>query len=154
MTKKPNDSMDTLTAARPKIQVHALHVVLCVQVTIGKLLSDSWTSKEGEPEGFHRHLTRLQSIYKKKLDILIASIEKALEEQKDKDSTYSLKFEYTRPTAGMFMWVKPIAISKETSLPDDTIFQNSIDYIPFMEKNKVIAVPGSFFGSTEEFSSG
>lgn len=117
-------------------------------------MSESWTNSEGQSEGFHRHLVGIQSIYKHKLDLLVSAIEKGLEEFGDKDPKYTLKLEYTKPSAGMFMWVKPIVIDKATSQANEAIVQDAVEYIPFMEKNKVIAVPGSFFGSTDNFVSG
>lgn len=125
-----------------------------VQVTIGKLLSESWINSEGQCDGFHRHLVGIQSIYKRKLDLLVSALEKGLEEYGNKDPKYTLKLEYTKPSAGMFMWVRPIVIDKATSQANEAIVQDAVEYIPFMEKNKVIAVPGSFFGSTDNFVSG
>lgn len=121
-----------------KILAPGLRVAYCIahqnllaKMTVGKQASDVHTPCLNQmivDEWFKKydvdaHITKIQGIYRKKLDLMCDCIDKELGDF----------VEYVRPEGGLFIWCK---------LPDD------VDMLEFVQKaveKKVAVVPGNAF---------
>lgn len=125
-----------------KILAPGLRVAYCVgpkqilaKMTVGKQASDTHTPCLNQmivDEWFKKydveaHITKIQGIYKKKLELMCDCIDRELGDF----------VEYVRPEGGLFIWCK---------LPDDV---NMTEFVKKAIEKKVAVVPGNAFLTDE-----
>lgn len=125
-----------------KILAPGLRVAYCVgpkqilaKMTVGKQASDTHTPCLNQmivDEWFKKydveaHITKIQGIYKKKLELMCDCIDRELGDF----------VEYVRPEGGIFIWCK---------LPDDV---NMTEFVKKAVEKKVAVVPGNAFLTDE-----
>ena len=125
-----------------KILAPGLRVAYCVgpkqilaKMTVGKQASDTHTPCLNQmivDEWFKKydveaHITKIQGIYKKKLELMCDCIDRELGDF----------VEYVRPEGGLFIWCK---------LPDDV---NMTEFVKKAVEKKVAVVPGNAFLTDE-----
>lgn len=121
-----------------KILAPGLRVAFCIapqqiiaKMTVGKQAADVHTACLNQmivDEWFKKydvsaHISKIQKIYKKKLDLMCDCIDKELGDF----------VEYVRPEGGLFIWCK---------LPDDV---DMLEFVNKAVKKKVAVVPGNAF---------
>lgn len=129
-----------------KILAPGLRVAYCIahqdilaKMTVGKQASDVHTPCLNQMivyEWFRQydvdaHIAKIQAIYKKKLDLMCACIDRELGDF----------VEYVRPEGGLFIWCK---------LPDDV---NMLEFVQKAVERKVAVVPGNAFLMDDKGSS-